>query len=112
MGWEASSGFRGVSLIPLRSPSLASSERRNKQPSPPPQKPTLQEKAVGHARTQNCGLCQMLYFGVSRELCRSGRQGGRALPSRSSLGSLCPEKGGPDKGMRSARAVGAEGLQV
>lgn len=53
MGWEASSGFRGVSLIPLRSPSLASSELRNKQPSPAPQKPTLQEKAAGHACTQN-----------------------------------------------------------
>lgn len=102
MGWEASSGFRGVFLIPLRSPSLASSELRNKQPSPPPQKPTLQEKAVGHARTQNFVVYVQCFILVYPGHCRSGRQGGRALPSRGSLGSLCPENGGPDKGMRSA----------
>lgn len=92
----------GVSLIPLRSPSLASSELRNKQPSPPPQKPTLQEKAVGHARTQNFVVYVQCFILVYPGNCRSGRQGGRALPSRGSLGSLCPENGGPDKGMRSA----------
>lgn len=57
MGGGASSGFRSLSLIPLRPPSPASSELTAQSSHLlPPKKPSLQEKAVGCAHTQGCLL--------------------------------------------------------
>lgn len=94
----ASSGFRGVSLIPLGSPSLASLEQPKAATSSLHKSPLCKRKLLGVPTLRVLAVRQALYLGSPGN---SAGQGAEAPQGRasllSSLGLLCLEKGCPDK---------------
>lgn len=102
-------GFQGVSLTSLGAPNLVSSEiqKQNKSsqfPQPKKKKkPTLQEKAVGCAHTQDCLLCVKCSPGVSWELCvaRCRASLRKGLPFSVHWALSVRRKGHPDRGLSS-----------